>query len=83
MNIKELPFLPGITAAENQYRRKLRSYLKGLGYDTVIFDLDIVNPYFRTKDSMRSYIRPASGLYRPLMLIQPWMFRNAGGAVFR
>lgn len=26
-------------------------YLKKLGYDVVIADLDIVNPYFRTKDS--------------------------------
>ncbi len=26
-------------------------YLKSLGLDTVIVDLDIVNPYFRTKDS--------------------------------
>ena len=25
--------------------------LHSLGYDTVIADLDIVNPYFRTKDS--------------------------------
>ena len=25
--------------------------LKSLGYDTAIADLDIVNPYFRTKDS--------------------------------
>lgn len=26
-------------------------YLKHLGYDTAIADIDIVNPYFRTKDS--------------------------------
>ncbi|MBO4413606.1 MAG: hypothetical protein J5830_02760, partial [Clostridia bacterium] len=26
-------------------------YLKNAGYDVVVADLDIVNPYFRTKDS--------------------------------
>ena len=26
-------------------------YLKNLGYDVSVADLDIVNPYFRTKDS--------------------------------
>lgn len=28
-------------------------YLKNEGYDVVIADLDIVNPYFRTKDSLK------------------------------
>lgn len=33
----------------------LAKYIRGQGFDTTIIDLDIVNPYFRTKDSEKDF----------------------------
>ena len=39
--------------------------LKKLGFDTVVCDLDIVNPYFRTKDSKEELDKAGIGLIAP------------------
>jgi len=53
MNIKRITVFAGhYGSGKTNIAVNYALYLKGLGYDTVISDLDIVNPYFRTKDSM-------------------------------